>query len=97
MTTIVRKETRKRGFFGIIFRILFYAFNVFMALWVATLWHRMSSAIDQHAITGTAGTGAGLAGTGMIAIAWLLGDAILGALVLMTRGARVIVEELVRN
>jgi hypothetical protein len=64
-----------------------------MFAWIAMLWHVTSNAIGQHAMPSTAGTGVGLAATGMIAIMWLLGDAILGALVLMTRGTKMITEE----
>jgi TM2 domain-containing membrane protein YozV len=92
-TTIIRRETRKRGFFGIIFRILFYAFNIFMLLWVSVLWYGLANLTGQHDIRNPATGAAGLAGTGMIAIMWLLGDAILGALVLMTRGSKIVVEE----
>jgi hypothetical protein len=91
MTTIVRKEVRKRGIVGKLFKVLFYLFNIFMLIWLVGAWHETGKSMagaSENAIAG-----AGLIATGFLAVAWIMGDAILGALVLATRGSKVIVEE----
>jgi hypothetical protein len=91
MTTIVRKEVRKRGFAGKLFKILFYLFNIFMLIWMIGAWSETGKTMAGASDNAVAG--AAIIATGFIAIAWIMGDAILGALVLATRGAKIIVEE----
>jgi hypothetical protein len=92
-TVIVRKETRKRGFFGKIFKALFYLFNIIMVAWLVAYVKMTHDAAAQANVSDLAAAGVQSIGVGVISICWLIGDAILGALVLATRGAKVIVEE----
>ena len=95
MTRIIRKETRKRGFFGKVFMLLFWAYNALMLFWMGSYWveiaPRMEGAGSEAARAGTA-IGATL-GTGVIMSFWLVGVVILGLAAMMTRGRTVIIEE----
>ena len=94
MVKIIRRETRKRGFFGWIALLVFLAFNAIMAL-------ALFSAVQAVGEMPTGPTEAARAGhaigatLGFSAILWLwvLGDIILGAFVLLTRGKKITVEE----
>jgi hypothetical protein len=92
-TVILRKETRKRGFFGKIFKALFYLFNIVMVAWLIIYLKLTHEAAAQANVSHFAAAGVQSIGVGLISICWLIGDAILGALALATRGAKVIVEE----
>jgi hypothetical protein len=92
MPVTVRKEIRKRGLFGKIFKFLFYAFNVLMIVFLVSFWRAISGAIGPNGITPDQGIGTNLLGTVMIAVVWLLGDGVLGALVLATRGSKIVLE-----
>lgn len=90
MAAVIRREIRKRSLFGKIIKGLFYAFNLLMLIWLIGTWVMLG---NQDSMTSTAKTGAGMLSAGFLAVPWLLGDAILGALVLATRGQKIIVEE----
>ena len=95
MTKIIRRETRKRGFFGWIFLILFILFNVLMALWLFAYWSslaNMSAGSDAEAAGRAIG---GTIGSGMLVFLWAAGDVVLGLFVLLTRGRKTIIEETV--
>lgn len=93
MTTIVRKEKRQRGVFGTFIKWTFIAFNVLMLLWLVSGMSAVSG-IRPPTEAGRAGHAIGAAiGFGMILSLWVMGDIILGLLVLLTRGDKVIVEE----
>lgn len=95
MPTIVRKEIRKRGFFGWVFLILFILFNLFMLAWMIG----GMSAATNTVVTGEAeqaGRAIGTAlGAGIILFIWLAGAVILGLFALLTRGRKTIIEETV--
>jgi hypothetical protein len=87
MPKIVRTERYRRGVFGWLFRIVFWAFNVIMFAWIAIYWNILSglhldSAHPQAAKVGTAI--GGTIGTGVIMFFWVMGAFILGMLVLFT-------------
>jgi hypothetical protein len=93
MTSTVRTEVRKRGFFGWFFLILFWLFNGLM------VWSIISAgaAISENRPFGEAervgaAIGAGL-GFGMILFVWLAGAVILGLFVILTRGRKTIITE----
>ena len=93
MTTIIRTEQRKRGILGWLFLGVFIAFNILMLIGL------LGGARDVAAIAPAGGPeraghviGATL-GIGMLLGLWVLGDIILGAFVLLTRGRKVVVEE----
>lgn len=95
MPTTIRREHYRRGFFGKLFKFLFIAFNVVMALWLLSYWATIGEqmqAIDTEAGRTGAGIGAAL-GTSVIGMLWMFGAVILGILTLLTRGETVIVEE----
>lgn len=95
MAKIIRKEIRKRGILGWIFLLLFVGFNLIMAV---GLYGGLSGAAQNVPMTegGRAGHAIGTAiGTGMILSIWVMGDIILGAFVLLTRGKKIITEETV--
>ncbi|TIO30415.1 hypothetical protein [Mesorhizobium sp.] len=97
MATVVRKEIRKRGFFGWLFFILFLAFNAFM-LWAMIVG--LSSVGDGPAATEAEQTGRAVGGAiGVMAllVIWAMGAVILGLLAILTRGRKTIVEETVRG
>lgn len=94
MATIVRTETRKRGFIGKLFLVLFWGFNAIMAL---ALFRGLTSSARRLAEASTeaqqAGTAVGAAiGTGMILVIWAAGAVILGLVLLITPGKTVITE-----
>lgn len=93
MATVVRREVRKRGFFGWVFLLLFLAFNAFM---LTTCVAGMSSLSRMQ--TGSAAEEAGRAigatiGLSMIMFIWLAGAIILGLIALLTRGSTTVITE----
>ena len=95
MAKVVRREIRKRGFFGTIFKLLFIAFNLLMLVWLAAYWMQIS---DQYSHAGSeaakVGTQVGTAiGSSFIIFVWAAGDVILGLLTLLSRGSKTIIEE----
>ncbi|WP_394700925.1 hypothetical protein [uncultured Cohaesibacter sp.] len=94
MATVVRREIRKRGFFGWVFFLLFIAFNALMLLWLVLGVNAMS---DTEAVSAAeqAGKTIGSAiGVGMILFVWVVGAVITGLFALLTRGRKTIVEEI---
>lgn len=94
MATVTRIEKRKRGFFGWIFLILFWAFNVIMLLWMIL---GINASADLAATTTSEAEAAGAAigsaiGFGLVLMLWVIGAGLLGLFVMMTRGRKVIVE-----
>ncbi|MGX7741541.1 hypothetical protein [Rhodopseudomonas parapalustris] len=93
MGKIVRREIRKRGFFGWVFLILFFAFNAIMLMWLISYWSILAqpdAATEAERLGKTIG---GTIGSGALLMMWGLGDVILGMLALLTRGSKTIVEE----
>ena len=93
MTTTIRKEVRKRGFFGWLFLLLFLGFNALMVLWLVNYGTFLAGheSPDDAARIGKAIGGA--MGVGMIIFIWLAGAVILGLFALLTRGRKTIVTE----
>ena len=91
----VTTERRKRGVFGWIVAILFWAFNAFMLIAVimgiSSTTDQMDSAITDAERAGTA-IGATL-GLGMILSVWFFGAVILGIMMLFTRGKKITITE----
>ncbi len=87
-------ETRRRGFFGWVFLVLFWGWNMLMAaaLFIgmsenASTYQRLTSEAER---TGhNLGTGLGMM---MILSVWASGALIIGLAVLLTRGKRVLTE-----
>lgn len=96
MTRIVRRETRRRGVFGWLFLIAFWLFNATMAAWLVLGARAVSS--KGVGLSGAEAAGHAIGATvgfGLISGIWLIGAVILGLFVLLTRGAKTIVEETV--
>jgi hypothetical protein len=83
MPTIVRREVRKRGFFGWVFLLIFLLFNAFMIGWLITYWNAVSGVTVGSTI-----------GTGIIFFFWTAGAVITGLLAILTRGRKTYVEEI---
>jgi hypothetical protein len=102
MTTIVRREIRKRGFFGKLFKVLFIAFNLVMLAWVISYWMTLGHGWDEYtkmpdanlrnAAQGGYAIGATI-GTSLLLFFWAAGDVVLGLLTMFTRGKKTIIEE----
>lgn len=96
MTKIIRKETRKRGFFGWLFLIIFILFNAFMAFGLFSGLNNASK-LTANSEAERAGHAVGTAlGGGFILFVWLAGAVILGLFVALSRGKKIIVEEVVK-
>lgn len=95
MTKIVRREIRKRGFFGWLFLLIFLGFNALMAVWLISYWVQLSemSAPTQAEQAGKAI--GGTIGSTMLLGLWAVGSVITGLLALLTRGSKTIIEETV--
>ncbi|WP_319413906.1 hypothetical protein [uncultured Cohaesibacter sp.] len=95
MSKIVRRETRKRGFFGWVFFLLFIGFNAIMLLWFVLGMNAVSE-MKTASSAEEAGKAIGTAvGVGMILFVWVVGAVITGLFALLTRGRKSIIEEVV--
>jgi hypothetical protein len=93
MATLVSKEIRRRGFFGILIKWTFIAFNVVMLYWMIAAIGAVSD-VETNSTAEQVGYAVGATiGFGMILGIWTMGSIILGILVLLTRGDRVFVHE----
>jgi hypothetical protein len=89
----VRTEKRERSAAGKLIKWAFITFNVLMAAWIVGGLHSVSK-IQAHSAAEQIGAGIGATiGVTIIVVLWALGDLILGILVLVTRGNKVIIEE----
>lgn len=89
---VIRREVRRRGFFGWLFLILFLAFNALMLLWlvfVTVQFARMDPGPTDVQKVGAA------IGYGLILFMWVCGAVITGLLAMLTRGRRTVIEEAV--
>lgn len=93
---IVRREVSDRTFFGKLVKWLFILFNILMIVWIIG----GMSAAGQHITNATseaarAGASIGTAiGVSMLLTLWVMGDIIIGIVVLLTRRKKIVeVEE----
>jgi len=89
---IVQIEKRKRGPLGWLVAILFWGFNIVMAV---SLFFGLEGAGEAYSDAASdaekAGTAIGtVIGTGMVLTFWVMGVTILGFMMLFTRGKKVI-------
>ena len=97
MTKIIRRESRRRGFFGWIFLLLFVGFNIFMAwAFVAGMANAASVEVANDAESAGRAIG-GAIGASMLLGIWASGAVIFGILVLLSRGRKTIIEEVVES
>lgn len=97
MAKTIRIETRKRGFMGKLFSLIFWVFNGLMFLW---LFFAIKGTAELGATMATDAEQAGAAigatlGFGMLLSIWVMGAIIFGLLSYMTRGSKVITETVV--
>lgn len=94
MTKTIQIERRKRGIFGWFFLLLFWGFNILMA--VILFGGMGNNATEMAALSSDAeraGYAAGTAiGGAFLLFVWVAGAVILGLFVILTRGSKVIVE-----
>lgn len=91
----IQREVRKRGIFGLLVKWLFIAFNLAMIAWLVMTWNVLSR-MDVPAGDAGAQAGraiAGFASTWLVLTFWILGDIVLGILVLLSRGRRILITE----
>jgi hypothetical protein len=91
--TIVRTEKRERSFVGTLVKRIFIGFNLFMLVWIFGGLHAVSK-LQTHTAAEQIGSAIGTTiGVTLLLTLWALGDLILGVLVLVTRGNKIIIEE----
>jgi hypothetical protein len=94
MAKIIRKEVRKRGFFGWIFLLVFLGFNALMVVWLFSYWNLVGDSLSSGSGAERVGSALGATiGTGTIIFFWMAGAVILGLLALVTRGRKTYIEE----
>ena len=89
---VTQIEKRRRGPLGWVVAILFYGFNAVMILLIALTWAGVGSVAEQNyddASVAVAGV-AGFLSTVALFWFWLFGAIILGIMMLLTRGKKVI-------
>ena len=89
---VTQIEKRRRGPLGWVVAILFYGFNAVMILLIALTWAGVGSVAEQNydgASVAVAGV-AGFLSTVALSWFWLFGAIILGIMMLLTRGKKVI-------
>ena len=92
--TIVRREVRKRGFFGWLFLILFFGFNALMLVWLLSYWSQLSSMAAPSDAARVGKEIGGTGGSGILIFVWGFGAVILGLFAILTRGSKRIIEEM---
>ena len=89
----VRTEKRERSIAGKFIKWSFIGFNLLMVVWIFGGLHSVSK-IPVHSTAEQIGSSIGATiGVTMLLILWALGDLILGTLVLVSRGNKIIIEE----
>ena len=87
MAEIVTISERKTGFWGKTFKVLFWCWNILMAVWLFAWLVQIGSEVPAATEAGRLGQGAGKTiAFGMLLSFWGFGCIILGGLMLATRG-----------
>lgn len=93
MATVVRREVRKRGFFGKVFLGIFWIWNALMAFGLVSGLVNVGKSGMGTTDAERAGAAIGTAlGVGMILWVWVLGAVIFGLLAFFSRGQKTIIE-----
>ena len=92
MATIIRREFRRRGFFGTLFKLLFIIFNLLMLVWLIAYWKEIGSIMIGDEVNIYKAEEATI-GTSFLFFFWAAGCLILGLLTLLSRGSKIVVEE----
>jgi hypothetical protein len=87
-----RTEIARRGFFGWLFLIVFWGFNLLMAGWLISYWHVLGQM--QTAPNEAAGHAIGsVIGTSIVVLFWVAGAVVFGLLAMLTRGRKTVIVE----
>jgi hypothetical protein len=93
MASVTKVEKRQRGFIGQFFYLVFIGFNLLMLVWFVSGLVTVSG-IPVGSDAERAGRAIGAAiGFGLLLTFWLIGALVLGILAAVTRGNKVIVED----
>ncbi|MEO1406069.1 MAG: hypothetical protein AAFV54_06220 [Pseudomonadota bacterium] len=87
----VQIERRQRGFFGRIFQVLFWLFNILMLLFLVSAIAGMGD-VANDAMSDAEKAGAGLGmflGLGIILWTWLIGGLVFGLMMYASRGKKI--------
>ena len=95
MSRTIRREVRKRGAFGWLFLLLFFAFNVVMLVWAISYANLLSALSTGNEYERTGAAIGGLFGYSFLAFVWVAGAFVTGLLAFFTRGQKTIIEETV--
>lgn len=95
MTQIVRREVRKRGFFGWVFLLIFIGWNVLMLLWLIASLNGIGQQLDASSNPDATAVGNAI-GMMFLIFVWAAGSLIFGLLAILTRGSKVLIEEIAR-
>lgn len=85
-------QKRKRGFFGWLFLLLFFGFNLLMMFWLFRYWGQLAGTTATSDAASIGKAIGGTIGSGLILFIWGFGAVILGMFALLTRGSKTVVE-----
>jgi hypothetical protein len=85
------REIRQTGAAGKLFRFVFFAFNVLMAIWLVAYWAQLSGMSASSDAERAGAAIGGTIGTVALMLFWGVGAGITGLLMLATRGPRLLV------
>ena len=97
MSRTIRREVSKRGAFGWLFLLLFFAFNVVMLVWAISYTNLLSALSTGNEYERTGAAIGGLFGYSFLAFVWVAGAFVTGLLAFFTRGRKTIIEETVKE
>jgi hypothetical protein len=89
----IRREVRKRGFFGWVFLVIFWLFNALMVWFLYDVSVRVGTYSRQIGATEYRTTEIALMNIAAVLFFWALGSVITGLLAYFTRGPKTIIEE----
>jgi hypothetical protein len=99
VSTTVTTEKRKRGFFGWVFLLVFWLWQIIMIVTLVSGLSGSSGVYDSA--TSDAGRAGAAIGTGLgvtaILVFWCLGTIILGFLVMFSRGKKILITHTKQN
>jgi hypothetical protein len=87
------ERRKKRGIFGTIVKWLFIAFNIFMLIALINGFSAATHDYNHLSDAGKAGAAIGTTvGVTLVLVLWGMGDLILGIIVLLTRGEKILLQ-----
>jgi len=93
MAAIVRREMHRRGFWGKLWRVLFFAWNVGLGIYTLLVVARLSKLLEGlHGLEGMAWTSIATHVLVRQLAVWAAGAVVLGLLAYATRGERYLIE-----